>query len=549
MKRWGVVLLALVLLTAGLTRLSRSAEGVVLLGDSKARADICRALPELAHWRQAWLLERLLLDPSTDVRCAAITACSQSRQPEQYTAQLLKLLKAPDEDQAVRSKSAAVLLARTPPLPQALSFLRAHADDPDFRLHFAEAIARLREIGLNDLDTTARHALLAEVLNPHDPAHEELVAMLRNHLDQFLDTRAILLNHLKGDCSEPGRQLCLAALTQIEGAYRGESAEDWERRQLADAKGDTLYPTEAEWATEIRPNYRIETFHGETCLALGEGAGGFMAWLKGMNGTVDVGRARLSLFAPHDGRYQPWARVYFSDKCGNSFGFRMNRRDYGGKAFKDYGSRLDEWHWIPLAKGGEDPEQYALKAGFHPVTLTAWEDSVYIDRFALIPVGKAPKDLKPSSAVRWDRNTIPGISFTAQYQAQPRGTTQTIVLWIRRASPQQKRGRVEVTLPDGFQGVGATASEVLFAPGNPLARTSIRLHLPPNASAGEGILKATYRDNTGAQIRGEMILGAQFDWLTTGPLKPNDSYRGLLDHVAESGKRKYSKQRWSALPL
>jgi len=260
---------------------------------------------------------------------------------------------------------------------------------------------------------------------------------------------------------------------------------------------------------------------------------------------VDVGSARLSLYAPRDGAYALWARVWFDDKCGNSFGCRLAGQAFGN--FSDSDNLFCQWHWLPLYADGK--ASIALNAGFHSLHLEAWEDGVYLDRFALLPEGIKPEILPDPPAARWDPSLPLSLSISAEYQAQPRDTEQTIVVWVRRHAPSIKGGAVEIHPPPGFTVTGPAKADVAFGHGNPLARASFMLSLPPKAAAGEDWLRAVYRDAAGASVEYAIILGASFDWLATQPLDPADPLARKLANVAGSGAAKYVRRHWSPLPL
>jgi hypothetical protein len=160
-----------------------------------------------------------------------------------------------------------------------------------------------------------------------------------------------------------------------------------------------------------------------------------------------------------------------------------------------------------------------LRRGFHEGRLQAWEDGVYIDRFALLPGNERPRDDYPASAVRWDPSLISSLSFSVEHQAQARGTSQEVTVWVRRNRPEMREGAVTLAAEPPFAILGPEEHRIRFSEGNPLARTTFRVWLPQDAVGGEGYMRAVYEDDSGETVEGRMILGAQFDWLTTGPLQ------------------------------
>lgn len=536
----------ILLLALGLGRLTRTAEWIAAFGNDKARADLCRAIPTLSEWRRARLLAGLLRDESAEVVSSAITACGTV--PVTDTPTIRKrlwvvLAKNPGSG-VLATKAGEVLLSYDPPHELAITLLRARVVSPEFRAKCPRLIAALAAFDLPGMDAAAREKLMNAALDEADPAHGPLQELIRDNVEQFRPWRDRFFKRLTENPPEATRCWLVACLGALDGSVRGMSAADWVQEQVATADPDALHAFEAEWATEIQPNYLIREHEGVRCLALGEGAGGYMGWLKGMDGTVDIGSARFSLFAPKDGRYTVWSRVYLDDKCGNSFGFWLGRNKLTN--FPDKDNTLDQWHWLPLNMGKESALK--LKAGFHPVRLMAWEDAVYIDRFALVPEGMRPDELPEAAAVRWDPALSGSISFSPERQAQSRGTTQTVVVWLRRATPELTEGTLALSVPEPFRVEGASVTHVRFEQGNPLARTSFLLRLPADAVAGEGLLRAVYTDVNGDQVEGAMILGAQFDWLTTGPLEPDCALDRRLSNVAGTGRQKYRKENWTPYP-
>ncbi len=525
-------------------RLARTAEWTLVFGSDRQRADLCRSVPDLAAWRQDGMLARLLDDPVEEVRSAAITAYGRVRPRPAFDRRLAVILKDPQSADVLRSKAGTVLLGRDPIDLDALAFVRAQAETAAFRRACPRLVARIALRDLPGLSKGERRALLAQSFDEQDPACEALQEVVREHMERFGAFRAAFVERLAQPASFRTRQFLVSALAAIDGSVRGQTAADWSGTKVVRAVADAVHAFEAEWVTELRPNYQIGRFHGERCLVLGEGAGGYMHWLKGHAGTVDIGTARFSLFLPADGPGSVWARVYLDDKCGNSFGLWVD-----GKAFRNFRDRRNvfgRWHWLHL-KHGKQPS-VEMKAGFHPARLEAWEDGVYIDKFALLPAGQRPEALPDPPAMRWDPGLAPAVSFAPERQAQSRGTTQVVVVWIRRSRPDVRRGTVTLHAPPPFAVKGTARTTVAFEAGNPLARTSFCLHLPAHATAGEGWLRAVYADETGRTIEGRMILGAQFDWLTTGPLAPDSSLDCKLREGAAAGPDRYVRSDWKPYP-
>jgi hypothetical protein len=501
------------------------------MGSAKERTDLCRAVPSLSHKRQLWVLERLLQAPEENVKIGAIAACAVCPPDEGLDDLVEAMLRDHSSSNDVRTKAAGVLLSRTPVRPSVLEWIAASSRDAGFRgthpllvMHAtAQRLPGASEEELNDILDTC--------LDSSDPSAEYLRPLVRDHIDLFRPLRDRFVAVLDEEVGYDRRRFALSCLSALDGGMRGQDPEDWQDNPLALPEDDVYAAFEAEWVQDIRPNYQIADFQGCRCLVLGEGAGGYMGWMKGADATVDIGTARFSLFAPRDGDYTLWARVWLDDKCGNSFGLWLGRRQF--ENFEDRRSALGQWHWLPLHSGGS--RSVRLRRGFHEGRLQAWEDGVYIDRFALLPTGEQPGDDHPAPAVRWDPSLITSLSFSVERQGQVRGTSQDVTVWVRRNKPELEGGSVTLSVDAPFSVLGPDRHEIRFSEGNPLARTTFRVWLPEDGVGGETHMSAAYEDESGATAEGRMVLGAQFDWLTTGPLtRRSDRLRELRSSVTVS---------------
>ena len=238
-----------------------------------------------------------------------------------------------------------------------------------------------------------------------------------------------------------------------------------------------------------------------------------MSWLQRENSTVDIGTARFVFHLARRDTYQVWLRCWLRDKCGNSVGMRIDGREIG--EFNDRRDRLATWHWKRAAS------HVRLRAGAHSFELTAYEDGVFVDKFALLPSRerfdrKAPPALNPLYAPA--RNG--SLSITAEMQHQLRGTTQTVTVWVRRSKSSVRAGRVSFAVPAPFEVQPTDSADIEFVDGSPLAQATFRVHLPADAVVGE--VEAAARFVSAGNVLGEcrMAIGAHFDWQTSGPLDP-----------------------------
>ena len=523
--KWWIGALAAVLLLVFLIRIGRTAEAIALFGTVKQKSELCRAVPGLGASRQKRILTRLLADDSPAVRISAIAACGAIGSQPELDDELERILRDESSPHDVRVRAGEVLLQRVELRPSTEQFLQQRVHDREFRAGFPTLVAKYVEHELPEATARRRREIVQQSLQAPSPVRPYLRAIVLNEISLFRHSRDQFLAALAEDPKPQSQEFILSALTAIDGQMRGTTATDW---TLDPSAAGDIGVVEAEWLYDIRPNYQIATFKGTRCLILDEGAGGFMPWLKGLNGTVDIGTARFSLFAPSDGHYQLWSRVYLSDKCGNSFRIWVDGKQLAN--FPNWHSILDRWHWLPLRYGNSSALYYA--AGFHAARLQAREDAVYIDKFAFLPAGKKPGDAAGRPVARWDPSLRTSISFAVDRQAQSRGTTQRVVAWVRRNSPALEGGTVQLDVPLPFRIEGPSTKAVEFEKGDPLAMASFRVHLPRGVSVGEDVMRATYSDANGERFEGRMILGGQYDWLCTGPLSPEDPFQKRLGKKA-----------------
>jgi hypothetical protein len=521
-----------------------AAEGITLMGSAKERADLCRAVPSLSAQRQAWVLQRLLRAPEETVRISAIAACAVCPPRDELDDLVEGLLRDPGASNDIRTKAAGVLLSRKPVRESVLDWIDESSRDSDFRGTHPLLITHAVAQRLPDASEQELSEILDTCMDSSDPAAEYLRPLVRDHVERFRPLRQRFLDAIEADVGFERRRFALSCLSALDGGMRGQNPEDWLDAPVPLPDEDECAAFEAEWVQDIRPNYQIADVRGLRCLVLGEGAGGYMSWLKGEDATVDIGTARFSLFAPHEGFYTLWVRVWLDDKCGNSFGLWLGRHQF--ENFEDRRSTLGQWHWLPLYT--RSSPRVHLDRGFHEGRLQAWEDGVYIDRLALLPSDQRPDEDGPAPAVRWDPSLISSLSFSVERQSQARGTEQEVTVWVRRNRPEMAGGTLSLSLPPPFAILGPEEHRVRFSEGNPLARTTFRVWLPQDAVGGEGYLRAVYDDDSGEVAEGQMILGAQFDWLTTGPMTQRSSrFRELANasNVTDEGL----PEGWEPFPL
>ena len=514
-----VVLAALVVGGLAVYKLRSAPEWTIVTGNPPERQRVCRAIWQKHAWRARWGLRRLLIDREPDVRLAAVEALSRRPLPK-----LLPLVQrlTDDSDPRLRSRAYEFILGPNGSAPEAAAAaLYEKLQDAELRQANPALFTHLVRYRLEHRWDEASEWVLAALLRDRADYPEAANAVVRRAAS-LEPLRPMLVDALDDARDRPWRwEFIIAVLTDIDGRFRGVAAGDWRQTRVptranTDA-GLDRFTVEAEWAYAITPNFQIDRHRNELCLHLGEGAGGYMAWLNRSSSTVDIGTGKFTFRLRTAGRYQLWLRIWQDDKCGNSAGIAIDGRALGN--FSDYTDVFDRWRWVSAHR---EYDSVFLEAGRHALTVRAIEDAVFIDKYALLPASQPFRPTGPPPlAALYDPRSPTSISFTFEAQHQQRGTTQRVTVWVRRNSPDVAAGKLTLTVPPPFEVLRQSSTQIEFAPGSPLARSTFLLRLPPNAVAGEVELKAVLETEDRTVAVGRAKLGAHFDWYTTGPLDPN----------------------------
>ena len=141
---------------------------------------------------------------------------------------------------------------------------------------------------------------------------------------------------------------------------------------------------EAETATELTAPMRVVDAENPPAQAKAKpvaGASGnkYIEIPEGAGKPPDVlGDATFTFTIKKEGTYYLWARVYWPDGCGNSFGMSID----GAKAFT-FGQDGTEkrWHWVQAPKR---LKQLELEAGKHTLQVSNREDGAIVDQILLV---------------------------------------------------------------------------------------------------------------------------------------------------------------------
>lgn len=504
-------------------RLRRTPEWTVLAGTEAERQAVCRTVWRKSPRRAAWALSRLLADPSPAVRAPAIDAVALRPDLHPRFAAALHRL-AEGDDEHVRATAIEAVFRLEGTLPSGwLPGLRDWLSNADARDRHPELTAVYLAAELERGNPGVVEWVVESIEANPDEDCAAFRAILR-HRELLRPFRERLVNGLEG-APGPGRALLLAALTAIDGRMRGDGAAAWRRQdpdpgeapEEAGAEPMERFTVQAEWAHRVVPNFQIETIEGELGLFLGEGGGGEQFWRRQPYTSLDIGRAYLTFTLARADRYQIWCRAWFSDKCGNNSLLHLDDRwlQWRDAGRDDREDVLRAWHWKCL-----DPS-VPMTAGRHTLRITAGDDGLAYDQVAILPARERfdpgnPPPLQPL----YDASLPTAISVTPEWQAQRRGTTQAITVWVRRNTADVQEGTVRCHLPEPFRLEGRSEAAVRFDADSPLAKAVFQVSLPDDAAGSEVTLWVGFRSGGQELAVGSCILGIVHDWYSTGPLDP-----------------------------
>jgi hypothetical protein len=504
-------------------KVTRTPEWTVLTGTADERQVICRSVYKKARWRASWAIGRLLRDPEPGVRVTAMGALVlRPDLHDEFRDAVAELAR--DADPSVRGTALEYVLRHDDMMsPEWIAAAARELRDREFRerqpqlfsLYIAVELAR----GNGEVVGWALSLLeRSELDDPH-----QLAPLLR--YPALLKPYRTRLGACLGQHRAAVDSLVLGALASIDGRMRGTAREDWASATgeagppLERAKALEGFTVEAEWAHRVRPNFAVDVHDGELCLSLGEGAGGDHFWRRHEYDTVDIGKVDFVFTLARSGRYQIWCRSWFTDKCGNHSLLHIDDRwiKWRHTSRDDMGDLFREWHWKRIE------ESVNLSEGRHTLVLTAGDDGLYYDKLAVLPVGETFDPASPPAPECLYHPDVPTwVSLTAEAQAQSRGTTRKLTVWVRRGSPRIARGQVSLFVPAPFEIVGDGRAQVEFAPGEAVAAAPFRLRVPEGSAGGEVEAKTVFTVDDRVVATGQQILGVNYDWYTTGPLDPRD---------------------------
>jgi len=406
-------------------KITQAPEWSIMTGSPAERAAACRAIWQKSDARAQRGLQFLLQDPAEVVRMAALEAVI--RKSEQGPSSILnnidplvfKILKS-DTAPANRVKAGRYLLSRVGQTAEVAE--QWLYDKVKSSIYCQRNSGLLQHVFLHQARTQNPVKLdwaVKELLRggKRYSGLADLVLLYPAELEEYYKTISLAVTETSPRSGT--KEFALSALRVIHERRRKENLDS---STTAGNQGNSSFLTEAEWAYDIKPNYQIEAHDGQLTLHLGEGAGGYNDWLQGDDSTVDIGTGKFTFNVGSAGYYRLWVRIFMENKCGNSTGMYIDGQQVG--RFSDSQDRFDQWIWMPS-------HRYAgtgiyLNPGEHQLKVKAFEDGVYVDKYALLPAYEEldPKNL-PARQFLYDAALPTSVSIRFEAQHMERGRART----------------------------------------------------------------------------------------------------------------------------
>ena len=280
----------------------------------------------------------------------------------------------------------------------------------------------------------------------------------------------------------------------------------------------------------------LDGFSGDGWIQCLEGGGGNHEWLGGESGSIDIGRVDYPISVPRTGRYVLWARMWLTDKCGDSYYAQFDRmpRRLMEHPWENVLGEWRLWFWLTDHEG-----PVTLEAGDHTLHVQVREDGIRIDQFYLAPESCPP----PSGAV--SPNLDP-LAFAADDVTVALSRESDVVdgkgelhatARVLRGGSADVDGMLEIDAEDGKLDCPARLPVKLAGKGRVFAK-DFTVQLAPAAPCRERLLSAKFIPAKGGEPRtNSLVITKPWPWLLAGPLRPQRSISTLLQDPA---------QRWRA---
>jgi len=506
---WSAVLLITAVLVTGLSwhaweRYAATPRYRLVHGSSEERQWAIRMLAEGGPSRGEWkLIEAALGDSEPTVQLAAIAAFGRSGRHEHV-----------------------MLLVGMTETGRPLQV----------RLRALEALA---ETGSDIAGAKVRGSLGAP-----EPEMRALAARLMPRFDHELT--APLLKSLLKDASQTVRLAAADSLNDLAVV----SGQLWP----CPAPSDGPIVWEAERGIRIRQNFEIApSYHeiarlpelakadpvwegvdgwsGDGWIQCLEGGGGNHEWLGGESGSIDIGRIDYPIAVPRAGRYTLWARMWFTDKCGDSYYAQFDRQS---KRLMDHPWEgvLGEWRlWFWLT---DHMGPVTLEAGPHVLHVQVREDGIRIDQFCLVPEGSAA----PQGALAANLDPLalatgePQVALSRESEIVDSSGRLQATVRVMRCGEADLDGMLELDAEDGKLDCPTRLPVKLTGAAGVFAK-DFTVQFDAEAPCRERLLSArfTAAGQAGEQSAG-LVISKPLPWLIAGPFNVRRDVQAVLDDPA-----------------
>ena len=494
------VILALLSLTVlgigawGLQRLRKHPSYLLRYGTPEEQVWAVKQLG-LAGKQQAVLAA--LESSSTSVRQAAIATLELLADPGSRPALLHRFKH--DADAMVRVRALEVAVALEPATGDSI-LLEALGDSaPDVR---AGAIRLVCRFGRQDLVET--------VLGfSDDPAPVVTDAVIE------------ALDLLPSTIDDPDEVIALESDRIVWEAERGVSLRDNFERAPADYEAPRR---------ESDPMFQgLDGHSGAGWLRCLQSGGSNHPFFGGRTGELLIGHAAYPIIVPETGRYRIWARMWFMDKCGDSFWYWVDHGTSHPPNQRPMSSNPREWrNWVWFS---DTQNTLQLSAGRHIVHIEPREDGVRFDQFCLVREGATPPrrhegPLAPNQDPARLANSGCEISISRDsIVIGDDGRIQTAIFALCKG----KGPTTGVLRVDGGDSTTAPSQlPIVFNDSERLLHREFTLTYPEDAPCAERVIRASLTSGSDTLAKAELLVGKPWPWQFAGPFpfssKPRDRF-------------------------
>ncbi|HUU70367.1 MAG TPA: HEAT repeat domain-containing protein [Planctomycetota bacterium] len=275
----------------------------------------------------------------------------------------------------------------------------------------------------------------------------------------------------------------------------------------------------------------LDGWSGDGWIQCLEGGGGNHEWLGGESGSIDIGRIDYPIAVPRSGRYTLWARMWFTDKCGDSYYAQFERQPRRLMEHPWEGV-LGEWRlWFWLTDHNGPVE---LEAGPHTLHVQVREDGIRIDQFCLVPEGSAPPDgpLQANLDPLELASNEPEVALSRESEIADSSGRLRATVRVMRCGPADLDGVLELDAEDGKLDCPARVPVKLAGAARVFAK-DFTVQFDAGAPCRERVLSARFIAAGRADAQtASLVIAKPWPWLIAGPFSSPRDARAVLDDPA-----------------